>query len=279
MRTNVTLPLVIAFAAVTLLPQVGQAHWCSNIYQTYARLVVKPERQNINVAVGETGQLKVRVRNNFPYTLHYIKLRVNNPSGLDVCVCPDEAEAENTPVRAGQEVTFTLTIHRTADTGDDLSVLNMEVATRVQSIGESWRPMDNWWVDQEPAPNDVRNSIQNNAQQTHGLLYANLADLGEQGCASCETDGVGGLQQYWHARVDSCNPNGTDGTSNHQYLRSGEQLAIRLRFKNFNDPSRAEVVQTMIDVMDDAYGIGRGYAAFLAAYERNGDKRYGLLFP
>jgi hypothetical protein len=34
------------------------------------------------------------VRNNFPYTLNYIKLRANNPSGLDVCVCPTEDEAE-----------------------------------------------------------------------------------------------------------------------------------------------------------------------------------------
>jgi len=271
LRPNSSVGVIAVAAAVllALLPETGRAHWCSNIYQTYARLVVKPERQNINIGVGETGQLKVRVRNNFPYSLHFIKLRSNNPSGLDVCVCPDEAEAENIVVYAGQEETFTLTIHRFADSGDDIAVLNLEVATRVQDISPTWRPMDDWYVDQAPAPSDVRNSIQNNAQQSRALLNANLADLAEQGCPSCETDGVGGLQQLWHARVGSCNASGIDGTNNNQYLRAGLQLAIRLRFRNFTDPSRAEVVQTMIDVMDDAYGIGRGYAAFLAAYGGN----------
>ncbi len=44
-----------------LVPSDGYAHWCSNIYQTYARIVVKPERQTISVPDGQTGELKVRV--------------------------------------------------------------------------------------------------------------------------------------------------------------------------------------------------------------------------
>ncbi len=244
----------------------ARAHWCSNIYQTYARIVVKPERQNINVGVGETGSLKVRVRNNFPYTLYYVRLRANNPTGLTVTVSPTDAEAQNIRVYSGQEVTFTLGITRNQAGPDDVSNLNLQVNTTVQDIGPSWRNLSDWWIHQDPAPADLRNKLANDPDQVRALLNATLAD---RPCLDCELDGVNGLLELWHTRLDSCESGGFDSQWPMMYMRAGQALAIRLRFRAFNDPSRANVVQNLIETMDDAYGIVRGYAAFLAAYGGN----------
>ena len=92
-RSRLTLLLVLAVGLVLTIPADTYAHWCSNIYQTYARIVVKPERQTISIPDGQTGELKVRVRNNFPYTLHYVQMRANPPAELEVSISPTEAEA------------------------------------------------------------------------------------------------------------------------------------------------------------------------------------------
>ncbi len=250
-----------------VLPIESSAHWCSNIYQTYARIVVKPERQNINIGVGETGSLRVRVRNNFPYALRFIKLRANNPAGLSVAVTPNESDAAGKVVYPGHEVTFVLTITRNSAGDDSVSSLNLEVATSVQSASgnDSWRDMSDKWVNQNPDPDAIRNSIENDTWQSKGILNA---DLAMQPCADCETDGVNGLLTLWHDRVDSCDADITPQYPN-TCLRAGQALAVRLRFLDFNNPTRQEVVQNMIDVMDDENPIGRGYAAFLAAYGGN----------
>jgi hypothetical protein len=259
--------LWIGLAILMAQAPTADAHWCSNIYQTYARIVVKPERQAINVGVGETGQLSVKVRNNFPYTLRYIQLRANNPAGLSVTVTPSEADAQNKVIYAGQETTFTLSITRDQAGSDDVADLNLEINTSVQSVGSSWRDAGHWWVDQNPTEADVRNSVQNNPQQTRGLLNADLADV--SGCAGCVTDGVQGMLGLYDERVDSCNSSNYDDTSDMQTIRAGLQLSIRLRFGNFTSPSRSAVVADMITAMDDPFDIGRGFAAFLAAFGGN----------
>ena len=176
MRSIATKSLWISLAIFMAQAPSADAHWCSNIYQTYARIVVKPERQAINVGVGETSQLMVRVRNNFPYTMRYIQLRANNPAGLSVTVTPSEAEAQNKVIYAGQETTFTLSITRDQAGSDDVADLNLEINTSVEDIGGSWRDAGNWWVDQNPTEADVRNAVQNSPAQTRGLLNADLAD-------------------------------------------------------------------------------------------------------
>ncbi len=264
-KKQMLLTAALVASMMVIAPPESIAHWCSNIYQTYARIVVKPERQNINIGVGETGTLRVRVRNNFPYALRFIKLRANNPSGLTVSVSPTESEAAQKVIYPGQEETFVLTITRDSSGSDDVSSLNLEVATSVQSISESWRDMSDTWLDQNPDPAEMRNSIENGEWQSRALLNA---DLAIQSCAGCETDGVNGLLTLWHDRVDSCDSEITPQYPN-TCLRAGQALAVRLRFMNFNDPTRQTVVQNMIDVMDDENPIARGYAAFLAAYGGN----------
>ena len=267
MRSIATKSLWISLAIFMAQAPSADAHWCSNIYQTYARIVVKPERQAINVGVGETSQLMVRVRNNFPYTMRYIQLRANNPAGLSVTVTPSEAEAQNKVIYAGQETTFTLSITRDQAGSDDVADLNLEINTSVEDIGGSWRDAGNWWVDQNPTEADVRNAVQNSPAQTRGLLNADLADV--DGCAGCLTDGVEGMRGLYADRVSSCNSSNYDSTWDMQFIRAGMQLSVRLRFGNFTSPSRSTVVTDMITAMDDPFDIGRGFAAFLAAFGGN----------
>jgi hypothetical protein len=259
MARNCKLLLALAIGLALALPADTYAHWCSNIYRTYARIVVKPERQNINVPDGQTGELKVRVRNNFPYTMQHIQMRANPPAELDVTISPTEAEAENVQVYTGQEVTFTLTITRNGSGSDDVSSLGLEVRPEVEGFSD-WRDMGDWWVDQAPSESDVRNSIANSASQSRALLNACLADL--PSCPSCELDGVNQLIGMWGA-IDG----DFDNTSGGQYMRAGQALAIRLQFRNFNDPPRADAVQALVDTMSSAsLDISRGTAAFFAAY-------------
>ena len=260
MRIPSRVLLVLAVGLALAFPADSFAHWCSNIYQTYARIVVKPDRQTIDVAVGSTGELKIRVRNNFPYTMHYIQLRANPPSELNVTVSPTLAEAQNIPVYAGQEVTFTLTINRTGAGSNDVADLGLEVRPQVEGIS-GWRDMGDWYVDQNYSETDIRNSIQNPAQSP-SLLNADLADI--PSCPGCEQDGVNELMNIYGG-VDS----NFEDVWGHIYCRAGQALAIRLRFRSFNNPSRSTVVQSLIDEMDSSYNIVRGTSAFFAAYGGN----------
>jgi hypothetical protein len=255
-----------ALATTLLLPGPAPAHWCSNIYQTFARIVVKADREAIEIGLAETGELKVRVRNNFPYTLHYIKLRANEPEGLQVSITPNEETAEQFPVVAGQEVTFTLQITRITEGPDDVAALNLEINTTVEDMRPRWRATDDQWVDQAPSPAAIREHQDLGLHQARALTWAKLAELD---CADCQLDGVMGMMDLWASRLDPCDGSGFDAAWPMQFLRAGLGLAIRLRFAGFNTPSRAQVVQTMIETMDDANPIARGYAAFLAAYGGN----------
>ena len=236
----------------------ARAHWCSNIYQTFARIVVKPERQNINLGVGESGDLRVRVRNNFPYTLYWLKLRANPPAELDVTVTPSEAEAEQKRVYPGHEVTFVLHITRTAAGSDDVAALNLQVAMELTSIMDGqWLDLDHNWLRQDVTESEVRNRIQN-PSQTLSLNNALLADLG---CNGCEADGVDGLRQAWGAT-----PTDFENQIGEQCIRAGHQLSVRLAWRAFNEVNRGDVVGDMIDNMDHDSDWVRGLAAFFAAY-------------
>jgi hypothetical protein len=265
-RSPSRLLLVMAVGLALGIPADTHAHWCSNIYNTYARIVVKPERQNINISTGQSGELRVRVRNNFPYTLNYVQLRANPPAELEVTVSPTATEAQNKRIYAGQDATFTLTITRNSNGSDDVSVLGLEVNFRVETVS-GWKDESNRYLDQSPDPAEVRNTLANNPDQSYSLLNADLADI--DGCAGCETEGVNGLMALWRDRVDRCDTASIDSQWPQIFMRSGHQLAIRLRFRNFNDPGRGTVVSTMIYGMDNPYPIARGLAAFYAAYGGN----------
>ena len=115
------------FCGLFFVSSAVEAHWCSNVFNSYSKIVVKPERDTIDVAVGSSGSLTVRVRNNFPYTIRYIKLRANPPGDLTVdCRISDspvqdcESDAEGKRIYAGQDAVFFLDITR--NSGSDNSV-------------------------------------------------------------------------------------------------------------------------------------------------------------
>lgn len=253
--------VVLLLLSLWLSPGRAPAHWCSNIYQTYARIVVKPERQTIDVPVGGSGTLKVRVRNNFPYGLRHILLRATPPAGLQVTVSPSQSEARDKTVYAGQEVTFTLTIQRTASGSNDVAALNLEVLPEVENVAD-WRDMGDWWVDQNPTESEIRYTIQNNPEQSVCLLNATLADL--PNCSACETDGVNELLDLFDQLT-----NNLDSQWPQIFLRSGHQLAVRLRFRNFNNPSRSTVVSRLLQRTQASADLVRGVAAFFLGYGGN----------
>jgi hypothetical protein len=253
--------VILLLLGLWLSPGKTPAHWCHDIYQDFARIVVKPERQTIDVPVGGSGTLKVRVRNNFPYGLRHILLRATPPAGLQVTVSPSQAEARDRTVYSGQEVTFTLTIQRSASGSNDVAALNLEVLPEVEDVA-SWRGMDDWWVAQHPAESEVRNRIQTNPMQSHSLLYATLADL--PNCSSCEADGVSELLNLFDQLT-----NNLDSQWPQIFLRAGHQLAVRLRFRNFNNPSRSTVVSRLLARTQSGDDLVRSMAAFFLGYGGN----------
>jgi hypothetical protein len=257
--TRILLILVI----ILPFPGFAYAHWCSNIYQSFSRLVVKPDRDRIDVAVGETKELKIRVRNNFPYTLHYIKLRANPPAGLSVTVSPDESTAERIRVMAGQVLTFTLQITRDSEGTDEVSDLNLEISTTVEDIQPGWRGPDDNWVNQSPDPDAIRHNIETDGFQALDLNFDTLAD---QACPTCEQEGMEGLYGLYQARLDNCNDRWIDDVWAMIFMRAGAHMAIRLRFDNLNETPRSDVVPYLLAGMDDANDLTRGLAAFIAAY-------------
>ena len=265
-KNHTLLQALFIIFLISVLSQTSFAHWCDDIYMTYARIIVKPERQNIDIETGSTGELKVRVRNNFPYGLRYFLLRVNPPSELSVTVSPSESEARQRMVYAGEEITFTLSITRNSSGTNDITSLNIEINTAVEDLN-GWMDKDDWWINQNYNENDIRNSINNEPWQTRALLNADLADI--NGCSECEKDGIESLIELWEDRVDNCTTRNFDSQWPMQFMRAGHQLAVRLRFNESTNPNRNTIVQSMIKAMDNPYALARGFAAFLAAYSGN----------
>jgi hypothetical protein len=271
--------LFMAVILLTIAPQNVAAHWCSNIYQDYARIIVKPEMSNISLSNGESCSLKVRVRNNFPYTLEYIRLRADNPANFSVSVDPLSVDV----VQAGQEATFTLDIQRTSGDGDvNIGTdLNLQVSIDVQGISVSANPFDSsqqssgWMyydagnrhklLEQDLSYQDMEDCISLASSQSLTLNFATLADVDESA-------GVSNLQSEWtSSTLDNVS---SESSSNfvqpqHDDTRAGMALAVRLRFNSFSSPSRAEVVSSMIERMTADLDLVRGLAAFFAAYGGN----------
>jgi len=63
------------------------AHWCSNIWDAPARIVVKPEKSTVYLQSGTPTKLRVYLQNNFPFTMFETKMR-GNASGYSIKVSP-----------------------------------------------------------------------------------------------------------------------------------------------------------------------------------------------
>jgi hypothetical protein len=263
-RTWGALPL-LAGAALGFYPGPALAHWCTNIYETPARLVVKPEQATI--FPGDSGTLRVWVRNNFPYLVKNGELRAQN-ADFQVQVTPARQD-----ILPGQDVAFDLQITRVGSSGDNDLRLQIRVFqdTGHGSSLKSWRGPTDPWVDQNPSEALVRSSM--NSDQSKQLGAGKLA------ATYSEADGVGRLLELYGRPRLGYNSDGwwgdgdwfpprTPDKYDFQLLRAGIELAMR-RFDGF--PDAAAVRQALTLAMDDPHARYRGTAALLAGYVFDND--------
>ena len=72
--------VLLAVAGMLIASPPVQAHWCSNIYESGARLVIKPEQSTVfpGMNPGDSTTLRVWVRNNFPYVMTNAEMRATS---------------------------------------------------------------------------------------------------------------------------------------------------------------------------------------------------------
>jgi len=250
----------MALLAAALAPAPAQAHWCTNIYETPARLVVKPEQST--VFPGDSGTLRVYVRNNFPYLVKNAELRADN-GDFEVSVTPASQD-----IYPGQDAAFDLQITRVGSSGDNELYLQLRVFEGTGHGGSLmvWRGADDEWVDQDPSESLVRSSM--NSDQSKQLGAGKLA------ATYSEADGVTRLLELFGRPRLGYNSDGwwgdgewfgerTPDKYDFQLLRAGIELALR-KFQGF--PDEAAVRQAMTLAMDDPYVPYRGVSALLAGY-------------
>lgn len=157
--------LLSAGAALLLLAAPAIAHWCSNIFGAYARLVVKPEKTTVSVP----GTLKVYLQNNFPYKLFGVQMR-GTASGYTISVSPSSQD-----VGPGQMVEFSYSV---SGGGGSLSASQMGLQVQIRQGG--WQGESDPYVDPSPSQTDVAAASQYNSsfgEQAASLNAATLADL------------------------------------------------------------------------------------------------------
>ncbi len=275
---------ILVVALFIAAPEMSEAHWCSNIYNTYARIVVKPERNELNIGDGETGTLIVKVRNNFPYTLEYLKLTSDQPTGLTVVVTPYEKR----PLYTGEESTFTLNITRNGGPDHNVSALNLSIKTEVESYlinddnDEEHKERALKLITQDLTPDTVLNGTvidrekydpsRVKCEQYCELNYDKLIDLESNNCGTMNCDEVGIsklLGTYWKAGTNDCRGTSFDSQDPQEYLRAGLSMSARLRFRDLSAAYRQQIINSYHNAMNSPNEITRGIAAFYAAYGSN----------
>lgn len=248
---------VIGF--LLLLPEApARAHWCTNIYDTPARIVVKPEQSTVfpGMNPGDSTTLRVWVRNNFPYVVTDAEMRATN-SDFDVTVTPGRQD-----IYPEQESAFDFQITRVADSGDDDLHLQIRLYVDNHSGINQWRDESDDWVEQTPSESRLRGGM--TSGQAQQLNSAKLAAL------YSEPDGEGRLLELYGRPRLGYNNQGTWGDGDwfpdrsltkwdYQILRAGVELAKRWS----DDPATRTA---MIDAMDDPDELYRGTSALIAAF-------------
>ena len=167
--------VALAAAAVVMLAAApAVAHWCSNIWISPSRILVKPEKSTVYIG-SSAVKFRVYVQNNFPYTLFGVQLR-GNAGGFSVSVSPGSHT-----IQPGQNVSYTFTVSRSGPAGNvNVNQLDLQVKFRPGNWPYSWfgnsSPPYNSMLDQNPtAPSVAASSQYNGGQQWASLSAATLA--------------------------------------------------------------------------------------------------------
>ena len=122
----------------------AQAHWCSNIWNAPARIVVKPEKSTVFLS-SKPAKLRVYVQNNFPHRLFGLKLR-GQAAGYTIMVSPSSYD-----IQPRQNAGFMLTITKTgAGATVPVSTLNLQVQFRPGQYPYDWLTGSGPQLNQQP---------------------------------------------------------------------------------------------------------------------------------
>ncbi len=147
----------------------AEAHWCSNIFEAHARLVIKPEVTTLYVSGDKPAKLRVHLHNNFPYKMWQMEMR-GSAAGYKIETSPAAQD-----VHPAQTVTYTFTISRDAGAGTvKVTDLNLQVRIRVGF----WMGDSVSMVDPNPSQASLASSLTyTKPTQGASLNAATLADL------------------------------------------------------------------------------------------------------
>ena len=151
----------------------AHAHWCSNIWNAPARLVVKPETSTVLLKAGQPTKLRVYLQNNFPYKLVSAQLR-GEASGYTVTVSPASQD-----IYPGQQAGFELTITRASGTATvKVSTLGLQVQFRPGKPPSGWMGESHTLVKQDPAQSTLLNGTKYSMKiQDASLIASTLSRL------------------------------------------------------------------------------------------------------
>ena len=235
-----------AIALTTTTASPAQAHWCSNIWNAPARLVVKPEKSTVFLKASQPTKLRVYLQNNFPYKLVSAQLRGQAP-GYTIEVSPASQD-----IYPGQQAGFLLTITKASGTATvKVSTLGLQVQFRPGKTPGGWMGETHTLVDQEPAQSMLVNGTKYSMKiQDASLIASTLSALypGAKLNSGAPYFGRTGIQQvihwfgyrfcysssgYWRCGGQSCPSPCAEGsawTSTVQFpsncMRAGAEVAV-----------------------------------------------------
>ena len=91
--------------ALALWAVMASAHLCNNIYKTPDRLIVKPEKQVVNL--DQVDEFRVFAQNNFPTVVNKLRLSATvDGDGVDVTVTPASFDQLKPGERVSESVSF-----------------------------------------------------------------------------------------------------------------------------------------------------------------------------
>ena len=124
----------------------AEAHWCSNIWTTPARIVVKPEKSTVFLSAGKAVKLRVYLQNNFPYRLYKVQMR-GQASGYQIQAAPAQQD-----VFPGQNAGYLLTITKSSGSATvPVSSLNLQIKFRPNEEPYGWMGSSNTLLGQTPS--------------------------------------------------------------------------------------------------------------------------------
>lgn len=271
MRKKRFLIVVLTSLMLPWFPFTAKAHWCTSIFETVARVVVKPEQEMVFIgSVGDSETFRVWVKNTYPYLLTNVRMRVKRAEGFGVVVTPAQQS-----IYPEQTVAFDYTLTRVAGKGD--APLELEIAflvdtdeNRTGNGVSKWRDVlsDPWIVN--PDLSELEGSLRElieDKPQSRALSAAKLAELSADGVTTLVST-CGYPRLKYNGKGVSDGETWYPARSFKLSLIDWQQILRCLLATAILDPDDSRVSSVFLTAMDDPDPTWRGIAAVLAASMR-----------